>query len=158
MITNLHHVAILTFDMDQAIEFYSELLDCPASKVVEVNEPGIRLRSAMLPIGPGGTTYLQILEPKEGPGVKELAEGGEGTLFEMAFQVDDAEALANRMLDQGVVPCDIAEKAIEGKYITSKFGNRYYILPASAMRGTRIEIVQVMDTESNTCRRTNRAC
>ena len=98
----------------------------------------------MLPIGPSGETFLQIIEPKLGPGVKELAKGGEGTLFEMAFQTDDIEDFADKMLNKGITPSNIAEQPIQDKYITSKFGNRYFILPGKQLRGTRAEIVQMM--------------
>ena len=148
MITNLHHVAILTANLEKAIEFYMELLGChQAPKIAEVDKPGGKLRSAMLPIGPRGSTFLQILEPEVGPGVKELAEGGEGTLFEMAFQTDDIEGFADRMRSRGVMPSDIAEQPIHEKYIQSKFGNRYFILPGRQLRSTRIEIVQIMKAE-----------
>ena len=144
MITNLHHVAILTSDMQEAVKYYVEFLGCPSPNVVQVDKPGMKLKSALLPIGPDGKTSLQIIEPCEGPGVKELAQRGEGALLEMAFEVDDAEEFSDRMATRGVRPHNIAEQPIEEKYITSKFGNKYYILPANKMRGTRIEIVEVV--------------
>jgi catechol 2,3-dioxygenase-like lactoylglutathione lyase family enzyme len=144
MITNLHHVAILTSDMEKAVEYYTELLGCEPPEPVRIDKPGMRLRSALLPVGSDKATFLQILEPEVGPGVKELAEGGEGTLFEMAFQVDDAENFADRMIERGAPPSDIAEQPVDGKYIVSKFGNKYFILPGSKMHGTRIEIVEMV--------------
>jgi catechol 2,3-dioxygenase-like lactoylglutathione lyase family enzyme len=143
MITNLHHVAILTSDLDKAVRFYVDLLDCPMPKIAEVDKPNIRLRSAMVPIG-NGETFLQILEPEIGPGKKELAERGEGALFEMAFQTDDIEQFAIKMQTEGITPSNLAEQPIKEKYIQSKFGNRYFILPGKQLRGTRTEIVQVM--------------
>ena len=144
MITNLHHVAILTSNLDEAITYYVDLLDCQEPKIAEVDKPGMKLRSAMLPIGPSGDTFLQIIEPELGPGVKELAQDGEGTLFEMAFQTDDIEDFADKMLDRGITPSNIAEQPIQEKYIQSKFGNRYFILPGKQLRGTRVEVVQMM--------------
>ena len=145
MITNLHHVAILTSDLEEAIAYYVDMLGCQQPKIAEVDKPGVKFKSAMLPIGPSGETFLQILEPEIGTGVKELDRGGEGTLLEMAFQTDDIEDFADKMNDRGVLPSNIVEKPIEEKYIQSKFGNRYFILPAKQLRGTRVEIVQMMN-------------
>ena len=146
MITSLHHVAVLTSNLEEAIKYYLELLGCQSPRIAEFDKPGVKLRSAMLPLGPSGATYLQILEPHQGPGVKELADGGEGTLFEMAFQVNDVEEFAGRMKAKGIPPSDIAERPIKEKYIESKFGNRYFILAGGKTRGARIEIVQVVQS------------
>jgi catechol 2,3-dioxygenase-like lactoylglutathione lyase family enzyme len=147
MITSLHHVAILTRDMDSALEFYTELLGCQIPRVIEIDRPGLKLKSAMLPIGPSGKTYLQILEPGLGPGVGELEKGGEGTIFEVGYQVDDLEAFNEEMIDRGVSPVDLSGHPISGKFIVSKFGNRYSFLPKDKTRGTRSEFVQVMEQD-----------
>ena len=144
MITNLHHVAILTADLEAAVAYYVDLLGCQPPKIAQVDKPDVKLRSAMLPIGPKGETFLQILEPQLGPGVQELAQRGEGTLFEMAFETDDIEAFADQLRPRNITPSNIAEQPIEEKYIESKFGNRYFILPGRQVRQTRMEIVQMM--------------
>ena len=145
MITNLHHVAILTSNMEDAIEYYTNLLGGQNPRVAEVDRPGVKLKSAMLPIGPSGDTYLQLIEPSEGPGVAELARGGEGTLFEVGFQVDEIEAFHDQMDAKNIRPHGLAGESIEGKYIESKFGNRYFFLPKDKTRGTRLEFVQVIN-------------
>ena len=144
MITNLHHVAILTGDLDAAVGYYVDLLGCQPAKIAEVDKPGLKFRSAMLPIGAKGKTFLQILEPAVGPGVKELAQRGEGALFEMAFESDDIEAFADELDRRGIAPSNTAEDPIEDKYIESKFGNRYFIVPGGQARQTRMEFVQMM--------------
>ena len=145
MITNLHHVAILTSNMEDAIEYYTNLLGGQMPRIAEVDRPGVKLKSAMLPIGPSGETYLQLIEPSEGPGVAELERGGEGTLFEVGFQVEDIEAYHDQMDARGIKPLDLAGDSIEDKYIESKFGNRYFFLPKNYTRGTRLEFVQVIN-------------
>ena len=145
MVKNLHHVAILTKNIEDAVAYYQDMLGCEEVKIADVALPGVKMKSAMLPIG-DGTTSLQIIEPNEGPGVKELAERGEGALLEVAFQVEDAEAFSDKMKARGVSPCTINEQPIDDKYTVSKFGNRYFILPGDKMRGTRIEVVQVMSS------------
>ena len=145
MITNLHHVAILTSNIEDAIQFYTNLLGCQSPRIAEVDRPGVKLKSAMLPIGPTGDTYLQIIEPSEGPGVAELERGGEGTLFEVGFQVDDLADLHDQMDAREIRPQDLAGDSIEDKFIESKFGNRYFFLPKDKTRGTRLEFVQVIN-------------
>lgn len=145
MITNLHHVAILTSNIEEAIQFYTNLLGCQSPRIAEVDRPGVKLKSAMLPIGPTGDTYLQLIEPSEGPGVAELERGGEGTLFEVGFQVDDLADLHGQMDAREIRPQDLAGDSIEDKFIESKFGNRYFFLPKDKTRGTRLEFVQVIN-------------
>lgn len=145
MITNLHHVAILTSNIEDAIQFYTNLLGCQSPRIAEVDRPGVKLKSAMLPIGPTGDTYLQLIEPSEGPGVAELERGGEGTLFEVGFQVDDLADLHDQMDVREIRPQDLAGDSIEDKFIESKFGNRYFFLPKDKTRGTRLEFVQVIN-------------
>ena len=145
MITNLHHVAILTSNIEEAIQFYANLLGCQSPRIAEVDRPGVKLKSAMLPIGPTGDTYLQLIEPSEGPGVPELERGGEGTLFEVGFQVDDLADLHGQMDAREIRPQDLAGDSIEDKFIESKFGNRYFFLPKDKTRGTRLEFVQVIN-------------
>ena len=79
MITNIHHVAILTSNIDEAIKFYIDFLNCDKPKVISVEKKGMKFKSSMLPIG-DGKTCLQILEPAEGKGVEELCKNGEGVL------------------------------------------------------------------------------
>ncbi len=145
MITNLHHVAILTSNIEEAIQFYTNLLGGQSPRIAEVDRPGVKLKSAMLPIGPTGDTYLQLIEPSEGPGVAELERGGEGTLFEVGFQVDDLADLHDQMDAREIRPQDLAGDSIEDKFIESKFGNRYFFLPKDKTRGTRLEFVQVIN-------------
>ena len=144
MIIRLHHAAVLTANMDDAISHYVEILRCKTPKIVQVDKPGARFRSAMLSIGTNGESFLQLLEPSEGPGLDNLEKGGEGTIFEIAFAVDNIEEFYDNMAGKGVIPVDFAGGQFSGKYIVSSFGNRYFFLPKTQTRGTRTEILQVM--------------
>jgi hypothetical protein len=72
MISGLHHVAVLTADIDAAVAQYVALLGGQTPRQVLVDRPGVKLKSAMLPLGKTGATFLQIIQPIEGPGVEEL--------------------------------------------------------------------------------------
>jgi catechol 2,3-dioxygenase-like lactoylglutathione lyase family enzyme len=149
MISGLHHVAVLTADIDAAVAQYVALLGGQTPRQVLVDRPGVRLKSAMLPLGKTGATFLQIIQPIEGPGVEELQRGGEGALFEVGFQVEDIEGFNGALRARGASPLDLAERPITQNFIPSKYGNRYSFVPRSITRGTRVEIVQVMREETN---------
>ena len=142
MIQQIHHVAILTKDMDAAIQHYVDLLGCEMAEPINVEKPGLRWRSVLLPIG-NGTTALQLIQPLEGPGVEELERGGEGTLFEIGFACEDAEAFGQHLEERSVEPADLKEEPLEEKYLQSKYGNRFFIVPRKNSRGTRLEFVQL---------------
>jgi catechol 2,3-dioxygenase-like lactoylglutathione lyase family enzyme len=141
MIQQIHHVAILTQDIDTSIKHYVDLLGCEKAEPMDVIKPGLRWRSVLLPIG-NGTTALQLIQPLEGPGVEELARSGEGTLFEIGFACEDAEAFGEHLQERAVKPADLTEQALEEKYLQSKYGNRFFIVPRKKSRGTRLEFVQ----------------
>ena len=145
MILGLHHVAILTRNMDEALTRYCELFGCERPNVIDVDYPdqNVILKTAMLPIGPTGSTSLQVIQPIEGVGCAELEKGGEGAIFEIGYQVDDLGAFNDDMISKGFGPTNIAENPIPGKFNVSKFGNRYSLLPREATGGTRSEFVQL---------------
>jgi catechol 2,3-dioxygenase-like lactoylglutathione lyase family enzyme len=144
MLRKLHHVGVVTADIDQAICHYVETFGCKPPNVVAVDKPGIKLRTAMLAIGSENANYLQLIEPEIGPGVDELAARGEGAIFEMAFEVEDIEAFHDEIAGQGVKPVNLVGEPLETRYIVASSGNRYFYLPKDKMRGTNIEIIQVM--------------
>ena len=141
MINQIHHVAILTSDIEAAIEHYVDLLGCVRKEPIDVEKPGLKWRSVLLPIG-NGTTALQLIEPLEGPGVEQLQRSGEGTLFEIGFNCQDVEAFGDHLSGRQIPPSDLTENALDEKYLQSKYGNRFYIVPANQSRGTRLEFVQ----------------
>ena len=141
MINQIHHVAILTRDITAAINHYVDLLGCEQKDPIDVEKPGLRWKSVLLPIG-NGTTALQLIQPLEGPGLEELERGGEGTLFEIGFDCADAEGFGKHLKEPQVDPADLKEEAIEEAYMQSKYGNRFYVVPKKQSRGTRLEFVQ----------------
>ena len=149
MISGLHHVAILTADIDAAVVQFAALLRTEAPRLVLVDQPGVKLKSAMLPLGAAKATFLQIIQPIEGPGVEELQRGGEGALFEVGFQVENIEGFNMALRARGAGPLDLAERPIAENFISSRYGNRYSFVPRSITRGVRVEIVQVIRGESD---------
>ena len=145
MIIGLHHVAILTTDMEDTLDFFATLFGSEKPASVAIDKPGLKFRTVMLPIGAAGSTFLQIIEPQEGPGVEELERDGEGALFEIGYRVEDLEAFNERMIAEGIAPVDLQGNPIDGQYLVSSFGNRYSFLPKDKTKGARSEFVQVMN-------------
>jgi hypothetical protein len=73
-----------------------------------------------------------------------LRDGGEGTIFEMALEVSDIEEMYHRMKAQNIEPVDIVGEPLRTNFLVASSGNRYFYLPRDKMRGTLIEIYQVM--------------
>jgi catechol 2,3-dioxygenase-like lactoylglutathione lyase family enzyme len=142
-ITRVHHVGVLTRDIEAAVETYAGLLGNRPPRVVDVKRPGVQLRSAMIPVGAESGTHVQLIQPIEGPGVLELGTGGEGTLYEIAFEVADIAAAAAAMRASGERPTDVAGLEFDGPYLVASSGNRYFYLQPSERRGTRLELIEV---------------
>jgi len=142
MIRQIHHVAILTSDIETAIQHYVKVMGCQAKEPTTVERPGVRWRTVLLPIG-NGSTSLQLIEPHEGPGVRELQDGGEGTLFEIGLQCESIEAFHDHLDHLSIEPGDLRGQPLDSRYLESKFGNCYFIIPKDQSRGTRLEIVQI---------------
>lgn len=137
----LHHVAILTGDIDRAVEHYATTLGADRPEIRSIDAPGLRLRTAMLRPGSEPSAAIQLIEPEVGPGVVELERDGEGALYEVAWEVDDVEAVANGMLGSGASLLDMAGNAINAP-ITARSGSRYFYLDRETTAGTRTEVIQ----------------
>jgi hypothetical protein len=143
-IRRIHHVGILTADIEAAVESYALLLRNRPLRIVDVARPAVRLRSAMIPVGEGSGTHVQLIQPVEGPGVLELEKGGDGALFEVAFEVGDIAAANKAAREAGELPTDLAGDSFKGPYLTAGSGNRYFYLQPTKQRGTRLELIEVV--------------
>jgi hypothetical protein len=141
VIVQLHHVCILTANVDTLAARLQETLGVPAAPPARtVSTERAELRSTMLPVGNG--TYLQLLEPRRGPGVAELSAGGEGALYEVAFQVDDARAAGDAMQERGLKPIGMAGEPLAENHAVAGSGSRFLYLPRHLTGGVRVELIQ----------------
>jgi NAD(P)-dependent dehydrogenase (short-subunit alcohol dehydrogenase family) len=140
-IRRLNHVAILTGSIERTLDHYVSLLGVERPAILDVDRPGVKLRTTMVRTGPHAETSLQLIQPEIGPGVDELARGGDGTLYEIAFEVDDIGSTARSFRSDGVAPRDLLGQEIESEYLTAASGSRYFYLPTDATLGTRTEIL-----------------
>ncbi len=145
MIKNLHHVGVVAADIEAAIRFYVETFQCQPVKVVTVDKPGLKLKTAMVSIGASSGTCVQLIEPELGLGVQELREQGEGTILEMALRVEDIEMACNQMKRLGISPVNILGQPLNTNFVTAASGNKYFYLPKEKAQGTSIEIIQIAE-------------
>lgn len=137
----LHHVAVLTRDIEASVEHYLRLVGAERPEIRSVDSPGLRLRTAMIRPGSDPSASVQLIEPRIGPGVEELERGGEGTLFEVAWEVEDIDAAADGMRASGAGLLDLADRPVDAP-VTARSGSRYFYLAAEVTGGTRTEVIQ----------------
>jgi len=147
VIQQLHHVCILTERIEPLAERLHTALALPMPLPARsVSGDGLELRTTMIPLGNG--TFLQLLEPHEGPGTAELAAGGEGTLFEVAFKVASAEHAAAEAVRRGHTPSSFAGLPLSGGYAIAASGSRYLYLPPATTGGINVELIEPPDSRA----------
>ena len=100
MFTAIDHVGIAVADLDDALKFYAEHFDMHAVHEEVNEEQGVR--EAMLAVGDSGSC-LQLLAPlrPDSPIGKFLDKSGPG-IQQMAYRVDDIEAVSATLRERGV--------------------------------------------------------
>lgn len=95
----LHHVAVVTKDLDRFLAFYTDVLG--GSLIAEIDEGG--MRHAM--VGLGGGAAMHAFEQPDNPDARASTEMfGRGHLDHFAINMPDAEsfeALRTRLVEAG---------------------------------------------------------
>ena len=100
LFTTIDHVGIAVPDLDEAIAFYARTYGVRSVHEETNEEQGVR--EAMLAVG-GGETRIQLLAPltPESTIAKFIGRSGPG-LQQLAFRVDDVEAVSATLRERGV--------------------------------------------------------
>ncbi|MGQ0626393.1 MAG: methylmalonyl-CoA epimerase [Sporichthyaceae bacterium] len=100
MINRIDHVGLAVHDLDAAIAFYERTFGMHMVHEEVNEEQGVR--EAMLAVGDSGSC-IQLLAPlrPDSPIGKFLAKNGEG-IQQMAYNVDDIDAISTHLRDSGV--------------------------------------------------------
>ena len=100
MINRIDHVGLAVQDLDASIAFYERTFWMHVVHEEVNEEQGVR--EAMLAVGDSGS-YIQLLAPlrEDSPIGKFLAKNGEG-IQQMAYNVDDIDAISSHLRDAGV--------------------------------------------------------
>jgi len=140
MISRLHHACVLTSDARGLGATLSDVLGFPGTKVRSVDTGMVTLGTTMVPVGNG--SYLQLLQPGAGPGVAELASYGDGFIYEVAFQVSDANQAWQDLRGRGISPVDIAGRPLRDGCAVAASGSRYLYLRPEDVGGLRVELIE----------------
>ncbi|MGQ0845849.1 MAG: methylmalonyl-CoA epimerase [Sporichthyaceae bacterium] len=100
MINRIDHVGLAVHDLDAAIAFYERTFGMTLVHEEVNEEQGVR--EAMMAVGDSGSC-IQLLAPlrEDSPIGKFLAKNGEG-IQQMAYNVDDIDAISAHLRDAGV--------------------------------------------------------
>jgi len=100
MINRIDHVGLAVRDLDASIAFYERTFGMHVVHEEVNEEQGVR--EAMLSVGDSGS-FIQLLAPlrEDSPIGKFLAKNGEG-IQQMAYNVDDIDAISSHLRDAGV--------------------------------------------------------
>lgn len=136
MFTQLHHVGIVTADLEEAILFYQRAFDARFSHRESLEDQGVNVALARLPDG-GEIELLSPVRPDSGV-ARFLAERGPG-LHHTAYAVADLPAALARCRAQGIELIDATPRDGAG-------GLRVAFLHPRATGHVLIELVEAPGT------------
>lgn len=98
MVNKVDHIGIAVKDLDQALNFYENMLGLKSAGTETVEEQKVKV--AFLPIG---DTEVELLEStaEDGPIARYIEKNGEGVQH-IAYRVDDIEKAIAEMKEKGV--------------------------------------------------------
>lgn len=98
MLKKIDHLGVAVKSIEQALEFYQDVLGIEPTGIEEV--PSQKVKVAFLPVG---ESNIELLEPtsEDSPIAKHIEKRGEG-IAHLAFKVDDIEAALKTLKDKGV--------------------------------------------------------
>lgn len=98
MVNKVDHIGIAVKKLDEALNFYENILGLKSAGIETVEEQKVKV--AFLPIG---DTEVELLESTEedGPIARHIAKNGEGVQH-IAYKVDDIEKAIAVMKEKGI--------------------------------------------------------
>jgi len=98
MVNKVDHIGIAVKNLDEAVNFYENILGLKVAGTETVIEQKVKV--AFLPIGDSEVELLESTE-EDGPVAKFIAKNGEGVQH-IAYRVDDVEAAIAQMKEKGI--------------------------------------------------------
>ena len=131
------HVGIAVPDLDEALVFYRSTFGLLAEHVETNADQGVR--EAMLAVGPGGGTRLQLLAPLDEHSTiaRFLDRSGPG-LQQLAYRVADVEEAARVLRDRGI-------RVLYDEPRRGTAGSRVNFLHPKDCGGVLVELVELVE-------------
>ena len=103
MFTRIDHVGIAVRDLEASVEFYTTSFGLTVAGRETNEAQGVREAMLYVADGPGGASYVQLLEPlaDETPVGKFLAARGEG-VHHVGYGVEDVTQALAELREQGI--------------------------------------------------------
>jgi methylmalonyl-CoA epimerase len=117
MLKRIDHIAIIVYNIEQALSFYRDTLGIVPREIREVESEQVRI--AFLPLGGPGGSEIELIEPTASGSslVRFLEKRGEG-LHHLCLEVDDIKGALQEMQEQGAPVLDQQPRfAAEGSAI-----------------------------------------
>ena len=130
MIKKIDHIAIVVYNIEEALQFYEGDLGLELTEVKEAPEQAVRI--AFLPVGESQIELVEPLSTDSGV-ARFLEKRGEG-LHHICLEVDDIEAALQDLAAQGIRLID--EQPRRGAH-----GRVAFLHPKSA-HGVLIELIE----------------
>lgn len=98
MIKKVDHIGIAVRSLDEALPFYTEILQLPLLRIEEVESEKVKVAFLQ-----AGETKLELLEPTcaESPIAKHIEKRGEG-IHHIALGVDSIQERINEIKEKGI--------------------------------------------------------
>lgn len=131
MIGRLNHVAVVVPDLGAAARVYRDTLGASVSEPVDLPDHGVTTVFVELP-----NTKIELLHPlgEDSPIASFLARRPDGGMHHLCYEVDDIEAAARRLVDDG------ARILGDGRPKTGAHGKPVLFLHPKDFSGTLIEL------------------
>lgn len=131
MIGRLNHVAVVVPDLEAAGRVYRDTLGASVSEPVELPAHGVTTVFVALP-----NTKIELLHPlgENSPIASFLERHASGGMHHLCYEVDDIEAAARHLVDQG------ARILGDGRPKTGAHGKPVLFLHPKDFCGTLIEL------------------
>ncbi len=98
MVKKVDHIGIAVKNLDEALNFYENILGLKSAGTETVEEQNVRV--AFLPLGDTEDELLESTE-EDGPIARYIAKNGEG-IQHIAYRVDDIEKAIAEMKENGI--------------------------------------------------------
>jgi len=131
MIGRLNHVAVVVPDLEAAARVYRDTLGASVSEPVDLPDHGVTTVFVELP-----NTKIELLHPlgEDSPIASFLERRPDGGMHHLCYEVDDIEAAARRLADDG------ARILGDGRPKTGAHGKPVLFLHPKDFSGTLIEL------------------